>query len=438
MLDVVRGGEPRRPVPLHPEPAPAARGRSTCRRRSTRSRSSPSSGGWRPRNAHRAPALHRRRRLPPPRARRWSTSSSCAASSSPPTRPTSRRSRRARCRRSSSGRPSWRLLTGLEVSNASMYDGASATAEAVLHGHAASPAGDKVVVCAAVHPEYREVLRHLPGRHRRRHRHRPLRRATAAPTSRRSSGRRPDATPPRWSSATPTSSAWSRRARPRRPPREAGRRAGHRRHHRGGGARPAPRRRASWAPTSPSARSRASATALAFGGPGPRLPRHPRGATCARCRGASAAPPSTARAARLRAHALHPRAAHPPREGDVQHLHQRRAVPRSPPPSTSRCSASGGLADLARLNLARGKQLRDAMKRAGVRACASPAPPSTRRRFEVGRRRGAWCERLARQGIAAGVPLSRWYPEIPSCEGRCSAWPPSCTRPSSSSSSRSR
>jgi glycine dehydrogenase subunit 1 len=49
-------------------------------------------------------------------------------------------------------------LTGMEVSNASMYEGASATAEAILMAHRIT-GRHEVVVARAVHPEYRQVAR---------------------------------------------------------------------------------------------------------------------------------------------------------------------------------------------------------------------------------------------------------------------------------------
>ena len=75
----------------------------------------------------------------------------------------------------------------------------------------------------------------------------------------------------------------------------------------------------------------------------------------------------------------------------------------------------GGLAHLARLNHARGRQLRDAMRRAGFGLRFS-GPTFNEAAFEVGDA-AAVVDRLARKGIAAGVPLSRWYPDDPRMEG---------------------
>ncbi|OYV83031.1 MAG: glycine dehydrogenase (aminomethyl-transferring) [Planctomycetia bacterium 21-64-5] len=49
-------------------------------------------------------------------------------------------------------------LTGMDVSNASLYDGGSAAAEAVLMCLAATGRRGRVVTAAGVHPEYRQIL----------------------------------------------------------------------------------------------------------------------------------------------------------------------------------------------------------------------------------------------------------------------------------------
>ena len=49
-------------------------------------------------------------------------------------------------------------LTGMDVSNSSLYDGGSAAAEAVLMAVHATQRSGRVVVAGSVHPEYRQIL----------------------------------------------------------------------------------------------------------------------------------------------------------------------------------------------------------------------------------------------------------------------------------------
>jgi glycine dehydrogenase subunit 1 len=74
-----------------------------------------------------------------------------------------------------------------------------------------------------------------------------------------------------------------------------------------------------------------------------------------------------------------------------------------------------GLSDLARLNFARARLLREAMKKAGFGLRFS-GPTFNEMAFDVGDAE-AVISRLAKRGLAAGVPLSRWYPDDPRMKG---------------------
>lgn len=57
-------------------------------------------------------------------------------------------------------------LTGMEISNASLYDGASACGEAMLMALRHHQERNKVVVCSSVHPHYRSVIEQYLSSHR--------------------------------------------------------------------------------------------------------------------------------------------------------------------------------------------------------------------------------------------------------------------------------
>ncbi len=54
-------------------------------------------------------------------------------------------------------------LTGMDVSNASLYDGASACAEAVLMSLRINKSRNKILVAKSVHPHYKEVIQQYAG-----------------------------------------------------------------------------------------------------------------------------------------------------------------------------------------------------------------------------------------------------------------------------------
>jgi glycine dehydrogenase subunit 1 len=74
-----------------------------------------------------------------------------------------------------------------------------------------------------------------------------------------------------------------------------------------------------------------------------------------------------------------------------------------------------GLSHLARLNHARARMLREAMRRAGVDTVFS-GPVFNEQVFDVGDAE-AVVARLAKKGIVAGAPLARWYPDHPRAKG---------------------
>jgi glycine dehydrogenase subunit 1 len=74
-----------------------------------------------------------------------------------------------------------------------------------------------------------------------------------------------------------------------------------------------------------------------------------------------------------------------------------------------------GLSHLARLNHARARQLREAMKHAGIGPVFS-GPVFNEQVFDVGDAEET-VARLAKRGIVAGAPLARWFPDEPKAKG---------------------
>ena len=191
----------------------------------------------------------------------------------------------------------------------------------------------------------------------------------------------------------------------------AARRAAGHRHRRAAGAGGRAARPARSAPTSRSARGRASACRCRYGGPGvglfaTRVPARAQHARTPRRRDARRRGP-----ARLRAHARDARAAHPPRARDVEHLHQpgpdRAGGHRLPEPARQAGAAPPGAASTSSAPTA--PPSASAPAGAGGRRFAAPFFNE----FAVrGRDAAAALERAQAAGVLAGVPLGRWYPEL--------------------------
>ena len=115
------------------------------------------------------------------------------------------------------------------------------------------------------------------------------------------------------------------------------------------------------------------------------------------------------RPARLGADPVDPRAAHPPREGDQQHLHQFRAV-------RARLHHPSGAARRGRADPAGAAQPRRRGRRSPSGSPQCPACSSSTGSFfneftlRLPRPAAPVVEALAERGILAGVPVSRFYP----------------------------
>ena len=219
-------------------------------------------------------------------------------------------------------------LTGMEVANASMYDGSTATAEAVLMAHRLTKRR-KAVLSGGLHPHYRARRRdHLA--HGRRHGRRAAARSDAAP---RRSSPPSTTTPPASSSSRRPSTATSSTSTP----------IAEKAHAVGALLVAVFTEVVALGAIEPPGAQGADIVVGEGQSIGNRA--HLRRALCRPVRHAPEVRPPDAgpplrrdgrcrRPARLRADAVDPRAAHPPRQGDLEHLHQLRPLLRSPSPST--------------------------------------------------------------------------------------------------------
>ena len=118
-------------------------------------------------------------------------------------------------------------------------------------------------------------------------------------------------------------------------------------------------------------------------------------------------------AARLRADAVHARAAHPPREGDVQHLHEPGTLHAGGDdlPGAAR-ARTGSARPRARTGPRRPTRLRQADLGQGRDADVRRRRSSTSSRSRCRRPAAEVLEALRAKWILGGLDLSRWFPEM--------------------------
>ena len=114
--------------------------------------------------------------------------------------------------------------------------------------------------------------------------------------------------------------------------------------------------------------------------------------------------------ARLRAHAADARAAHPPREGDLEHLHQRRAVRADGHDLPRHRSGKQGLVQVGELSTAKAHYAAERLAQVPGVSLRFAAPFFKEFTLSCRSRPTAWSRGSPRQGILAGVPLKTLRP----------------------------